>query len=114
MVDARDSKSRSFGSEGSSPSAGISFGFRHVPQLSDVFCLRPEMSVIPLTLTCLLLLLVAIFSAVVSALETALLSLKEHHIAVIGDDRNVAEHLDVAVAELQQSGLDDGQHPGTR
>lgn len=86
MVDARDSKSRSFGSEGSSPSAGISFGFRHVPQLSDVFCLRPEMSVIPLTLTCLLLLLVAIFSAVVSALETALLSLKEHHIAVIGDD----------------------------
>ncbi len=45
------------------------------------------MSHVPLLITALLLLGVTLVSAVISALETALLSLKEHHIAVIGESR---------------------------
>jgi CBS domain containing-hemolysin-like protein len=45
------------------------------------------MSFIPLILSSLLLLALALISAVVSGLETALLSLKEHHVAVIGEKR---------------------------
>ncbi|MCB1231443.1 MAG: HlyC/CorC family transporter [Verrucomicrobiae bacterium] len=45
------------------------------------------MSLVPFVITVLLLLVVTLISAVISALETALLSLKEHHIAVIGETR---------------------------
>lgn len=43
------------------------------------------MSLAPLVITSVLLIFVTLLSAVISALETALLSLKEHHVAVIGE-----------------------------
>lgn len=63
------------------------------------------MSPLLLVLTALLLLVAALASAAISALETALFSLKEHHIALLGDRRPELTGMMRAVARQPQRSL---------